>query len=292
MSLDLLIGGVEALAGGGVLAYGASAVGLIADDRYEAIYTFTGERGDVVTITLSRRSGDLDAFLILQDAQGNQLAANDDAPGAATATDSRIAHFRLPADGTYTIVATRFQRQAGTSRGQFELTLELAAPESARRLSVPLVAGMSGAVSDDGHIYRQIFPGDDARGASYQGFVTFALPMEVTPASLLWAELLLGECTVHDDPFVDLGPLGVEPFAYGALDAADFGLPDPGRQVGIVSACPAEPLVVTEAALTALGRGDRQVQFRLTFPRGADADGAIDDVTFSDPQLILELPAL
>jgi hypothetical protein len=36
-----------------------------------------------------------------------------------------IANYRIPADGTYYVIATRFERQAGTTIGAYRLTLEL-----------------------------------------------------------------------------------------------------------------------------------------------------------------------
>ncbi len=271
------------------LVYGDAVTGDINDRRYERLYTFEGEQGDPVTIELSQIDGDLDSFLMLQDASGNQLAFNDDATGAETDTDSRIANFRLPATGVYTIVATRFRGAEGTSSGSFELRLTMAVLENTRQIPVTLEAQHSGSVSDGGSTFRQVFPGDDARNGSYQAFLSFALPQAVTADSLVAASLLLGECTLNGDPFEDLGSLGVWVDAYGTLEAADFAEPDSPVQVGAATACPSAPLDVTQVALTTLQNGELRLQFRLVFPLGSDDDNAIDDVTFTAPQLVLEM---
>ncbi len=79
-----------------------------------------------MTIQTHRRSGDLDSLLILLNPAGEQVAFNDDAPDAGATRDARISRFRLPVAGTYTIVATRFEGQAGSTSGDFEVVLERA----------------------------------------------------------------------------------------------------------------------------------------------------------------------
>lgn len=79
-------------------------------------YTFEGESGQTVNITLV--SEDFDAYLRLNDADGSEIASNDDAAGNLNA---RIGPYKLPANGEYTIVVTTF---AGSGTGAFSLTLE------------------------------------------------------------------------------------------------------------------------------------------------------------------------
>ncbi|MBC6934369.1 MAG: hypothetical protein DWB42_00845 [Chloroflexi bacterium] len=87
-------------------------------------YTFEGQAGEVVTIRMQRASGDLDPLLILLGPGGEEVIRNDDAPVIPIGYDAAIERFRLPATGTYTIIATRYQEAAGVSRGDFTLTLE------------------------------------------------------------------------------------------------------------------------------------------------------------------------
>lgn len=104
----------------GALALGDTVGGTLTGARLSARYTFEGRAGEAVTITL--RSGAFDAFLILLDADGDQIASDDDSAGDF---DARIAAFALPADGVYTIVATSY---SGGGTGDYTLSLESAAP--------------------------------------------------------------------------------------------------------------------------------------------------------------------
>jgi hypothetical protein len=81
-------------------------------------FTFEGAAGDVVTITMT--SDDFDSFVRLLDPSGDEISSDDDSAGNLNAL---LADFELPADGTYTIVASSF---SSTSAGAFELTLEVA----------------------------------------------------------------------------------------------------------------------------------------------------------------------
>ena len=103
--------------------YGQTVQGTIDDDNYEVHYTFDGRAGDVIAIDLQQVSGDFDAYLRLLDSSGAELTTNDDARSGDAGTNARIEDFSLPADGTYTIVATRFQGQMGTSSGEYSLSL-------------------------------------------------------------------------------------------------------------------------------------------------------------------------
>jgi hypothetical protein len=111
------------------IEYGDTVEGEITDDQFAVVYSFEGEEGDVVTITMvdTSRNGELDPYLILLDENGEVIAENDDAERGARLPDdldSQIAEFELPEDGVYTIVATRYQFEDGAGEGEFELTLE------------------------------------------------------------------------------------------------------------------------------------------------------------------------
>ncbi len=86
-------------------------------------YSFTGQAGDRVTISLNRTGGNLDPFLALADATGRELVVDDDGGGGQNAL---INSFTLPADGDYIIVATRFERAQGRTSGDYQLTLTVA----------------------------------------------------------------------------------------------------------------------------------------------------------------------
>lgn len=103
------------------IAYDDTVSGNISDAMYRIEFTFEGEAGDLVTISMDHTQGDLDPLLLLVNENGNTLIQDDDGGGDRNA---RISGFSLPRSGTYTIVATRFQQNLGTTTGRFDLTLE------------------------------------------------------------------------------------------------------------------------------------------------------------------------
>lgn len=111
------------------VAYGANVRGTISDDVPEMRYVFQGREGDVVEISMTAAPAaePLDTFLILQDAEGDMVSENDDIqPGVIRNSFVRAT---LPANGEYTIVATRFSDTDGPlSSGDFELTLQYLDP--------------------------------------------------------------------------------------------------------------------------------------------------------------------
>ncbi|MBN2471493.1 MAG: pre-peptidase C-terminal domain-containing protein, partial [Anaerolineae bacterium] len=135
-----------------VLRYGETVGGAISDDAPVYQFSFEGQANDVVTVTLSRLDGDLDAYLALSDFYGYELASNDDAQDAGVETDARIESLRLPVTGIYTIIATRYQRELGTTQGRFQLALERAEPArppaDGVQLSLAYGEQVSGAITD------------------------------------------------------------------------------------------------------------------------------------------------
>jgi hypothetical protein len=108
---------------GGALEYGQAVFGRIDGDVYELVYTFDAQAGDLVTVAMNRVNEDetLDPLLILRNANGATLITNDDVtPGFSR--DAGIIEFAIPETGSYTIVATRFGGQFGSSVGDFELS--------------------------------------------------------------------------------------------------------------------------------------------------------------------------
>ncbi|MCA9902648.1 MAG: PPC domain-containing protein [Anaerolineae bacterium] len=94
--------------------------GEITDARFEQYYRFEGKQFDIVTIEMNRDGGALDSLLVLTDDQQNPLASDDDSGGGQNAA---IRQFALPYDGTYYVIATRFQREQGTTAGKYLLSL-------------------------------------------------------------------------------------------------------------------------------------------------------------------------
>lgn len=106
------------------LVYGAQMNGYLDNNSFADNYIFVGTQGDIVTITMQRSEGDLDPLLTLRDITGKLLTSDDDG-FAEGSQDARIRNYTLPEDGIYVIEASRYQRVAGETSGDYVLTLEI-----------------------------------------------------------------------------------------------------------------------------------------------------------------------
>lgn len=99
--------------------------GEISNKEYEIKYTFKGEKGEIVSVQMLPAAGtyDLDPYLILRDSDGDILAENDDFgyPMALVVVE-------LPANETYTILATRNGGSTGESVGGFRIRVDKVEP--------------------------------------------------------------------------------------------------------------------------------------------------------------------
>ncbi len=105
------------------LTLGIPTEGEITDRRPAVFYSFQGRRDEIISLTMSRVGGELDTFVALTDANLQELISDDDGGGGQ---NSAIRDYVLPADGLYTIIATRFQRTDGTTEGRYQLTVDSA----------------------------------------------------------------------------------------------------------------------------------------------------------------------
>jgi len=105
----------------GTIAIGDTVSGTLTEAS--AALTFEGTAGQDVTITLS--STDFDPYLQLQDTEGNLYAEDDDSAGQLNAQIT----YRLPEDGTYTIIVTSFRAVSseGDLFGEGDYTLSVSA---------------------------------------------------------------------------------------------------------------------------------------------------------------------
>ncbi len=109
-----------------VVKYGDTISGSIGQARPENRYLFFATEGDIVTITMARKTGNLDALLSLLGAGGKQIATNDNAAGQGLRTgDSQIRRFEIPETAGYIIVTGRRGKERGASSGDFGLSVEL-----------------------------------------------------------------------------------------------------------------------------------------------------------------------
>ncbi len=104
------------------MRYGDTVFYAITQEEPEVIYSFRGQQGDIISVTMQRRSGDLDAYIKIVDSFGVILDFNDDRIGGNT-KDAAIDAFVVPEDGTYFIFATRYGQRSGPSTGNFSLSL-------------------------------------------------------------------------------------------------------------------------------------------------------------------------
>ncbi len=83
-------------------------------------YVFDAQPNELVSISLTAVSGNLDTLLQVIDANGTLIDVNDDATGTR---NSALTNLRLANGGTYYIVATRYGKEIGGTEGDFELLL-------------------------------------------------------------------------------------------------------------------------------------------------------------------------
>lgn len=104
----------------GRIAYGETVQGELSNQEFEIPYTFSGKAGDVIVIEMGEvdRSSDLNyPAVILLDSDGAVVGAAEGLGGSVTFAGE------LPAEGAYTILATRRDGRSGDSAGVFYLTL-------------------------------------------------------------------------------------------------------------------------------------------------------------------------
>jgi hypothetical protein len=136
------------------LRYGDEVLGRVTVDEPLVFYFLRAERGDVVNITMSRTSGNLDPLLDLATADGRILVSNDDDPAAGGTLDAGITNYTVLETGVYLIVATHFGREAGDTQGSYVLSVTQTPPEElgTRPEEARLVdygASVEGTVDDD-----------------------------------------------------------------------------------------------------------------------------------------------
>lgn len=106
------------------IKYGETIEGTLTNVQYERFYTFNARRDDLISVSMQRGgSGRLDSYLILANAGFLSMIEDDD---GGTGQNAKISQYRIPADGTYYVIATRYSGKEGTSEGDYKLTLDSA----------------------------------------------------------------------------------------------------------------------------------------------------------------------
>ncbi len=123
MMLAPMLGLLPALAQGGPPLYlGEPVSGEITSAAPEVPYTFEGRAGDSITIAMTASGQGLDSYLRLRYPDGTEVS-DDDSGGNL---NSLLGPVRLPVDGTYTVIATRFGGLEGNSTGPYTLVVNAA----------------------------------------------------------------------------------------------------------------------------------------------------------------------
>ncbi len=103
------------------ITYNNRYAGIITANAPLDYYRFSGKAGELVTLQMSAvGTSQLDALLILSDANLKELASNDN---AGATRDARITQFALPADGDYIVIASRPGLANGSSIGSYVLDI-------------------------------------------------------------------------------------------------------------------------------------------------------------------------
>lgn len=100
----------------------------LTNQQFVHYYRFEAQQNDLISVRMDRVPGGpgrVDSYLVIANAVLQELALNDDSidiDGNRT-QNARIDDFLIPADGTYYILATRFEREEGDSTGAYRLEL-------------------------------------------------------------------------------------------------------------------------------------------------------------------------
>lgn len=108
-----------------VIYYGQQILGRITSANRAAFYYLSAERGDVISITMRRTSGNLDPHLDLATTEGVILVSNDDDPLSEGTLNAGIRDYMVQKSSVHLIRATGF----GNTEGSFVLTVTQTPPE-------------------------------------------------------------------------------------------------------------------------------------------------------------------
>ncbi|MCZ7545787.1 MAG: pre-peptidase C-terminal domain-containing protein [Anaerolineae bacterium] len=111
-----------------MLTCGSTTLGNITNQDWADEWQFIGTEDTLVTFTMRRTSGDLDSWLDLYDPTDGSIMISDDNHGAipddsSTSRDAQLAYV-LPANGLYTLRATRYRQASGSSVGGYNLEMQ------------------------------------------------------------------------------------------------------------------------------------------------------------------------
>lgn len=98
-------------------------IGEITNDEPFETYSFEGTAAEVISVDMQAQGPNLDTLLQVIDSTGGLVSGNSVNDDSSGTTNSFISNLRLPNDGTYTIIATRYGKELGGTEGQYQLVL-------------------------------------------------------------------------------------------------------------------------------------------------------------------------
>jgi hypothetical protein len=159
------------------IEYNETAQSSIPESANEERWDFTGYAGDLILIDMRADGSNLDCYLTLLDAFGTPLISDDD---GGEGLNARIGPYRLPGDGTYTILAGRY-----SGAGSYLLELK-------NLNTIPMIS-----------------PGKSLAGVLDSRHPTDYFLLPVSAADTLW-RLSVSDDDASTDPYLALyGPSGL-----------------------------------------------------------------------------------
>ena len=111
LSLDVFGDAEDAIPADAInISYGTSVPGKISAENGQDLYAFYARQGEIITVSMTRVDGDLDAFLELLNGSQELLLSNDDGGNGQNAL---IDNYTIPRSGLYFIRARRFFGENG-----------------------------------------------------------------------------------------------------------------------------------------------------------------------------------
>ncbi|MDX2160802.1 MAG: PPC domain-containing protein [bacterium] len=278
------------------LAFDRPVTGLLTAVQNEQFYTFRGSAGDVIEVSMNALTDSLDPLFGLIDNQGNLLITEDDR--SSRDFDAYLNEYVLPADGYFTILASRFTTtDASPQNAEFELMISLVGRENkAGELPIDGVLNPqnSRTIRADSLVFTSYRAGDMLDDAGnelrLQSLMTWLLPQGIDGAQVDAATLYLEPCYNFGQGFQGLNDLTIYQDNYGALNLnRNFTRPTAGARI-ITTQNDCSPVDLTNNVIEALNAGQTTLQLRLTF-RDFESNNQADYVRFTDPRLRIDLIA-
>jgi len=265
--------------------YNSLLSGTLNANNSEQVYTFRAAAGDVISIQLTKTSGDLDPNLTLTDNLGTTIALNDDNL-ITDSLDAAIQGYIIPRSGYYSIIAARFSGSENSGDYRLKLARDSQNAPGIDALIDPI---NSTTISDTGTFYTDFSAGDilDSNNNEHavQALLTFRLPPN-NDQPVQSATFQMQPCLQRGGGFATLGAITIYQDTFGKVDLArNLTHPLPGARVlSTQSTC--DPLDLTSLVQDAYANGTQDIQLRLLFRNRTD-NGVEDEVSITPNLLIM-----